>query len=157
MSLHQTIREYIKESMRKRDTLRLDVLRGMLAEFTNEIISLKRKPQEELGDSEALLVIRRLVKQRKDSIEQFNKGNRKDLVKIEEEELKILDAFLPAQLGEDELRKIAEKKVDEFKNSDATVGAIKPNIGLIVGAVIKEAKGNADGNVVKKIVEEILK
>jgi uncharacterized protein len=155
--MHDKIQNLIPDAMRAKDTVRLTTLRGVLSGFTNEAMNLGKKPQDKLADEEALVVIKRLVKQRKDSIEQFKKGGRQDLVENEEAELKILEEFLPTQMSEEEIRKIVKLKIEDLKsNSDASVGAIKPNVGLIVGAVMKEAGGNADGALVKKIVEEIL-
>jgi len=70
MSLHQDIKGQLVGAMRAKDSLRLNVIRGLLASFTNEAVAKKRKPDEELSDEEALSVIGRAVKQRKDSIEQ---------------------------------------------------------------------------------------
>ena len=83
------------EAMKAKDILRLNVIRGLLASFTNEAIAKRRKPDEELSDDEVLIVISRAVKQRKDSIEQFEKGGRKDLVEVEKSELVILETYLP--------------------------------------------------------------
>jgi hypothetical protein len=112
---------------------------------------LKRKPQNKLSDEEAIAVIRRLVKQRKDSIEQFEKGGRNDLADNEKAELKVLEEFLPAQMSEEKIREIALKKKTEMGEIDKT------KIGQFMGAVMKECAGQADGSLVKKIVEEILK
>ena len=85
MSLHKQIKDEIKEAMIKKDAFRLMVLRGISAAFLNEIVA-KKLTIEELPDEDAIAIVRRLVKQRKDSIEQFTKGNRMDLVKAEEDE-----------------------------------------------------------------------
>ena len=90
--LSKQIKEEVKIALLSKDTVRLSVLRGLLAAFTNELVATKRKPQEELSDEEIIAVIRRAVKQRKDSIEQFRKGGREELAKAEEDELKILEA-----------------------------------------------------------------
>ena len=148
--MHEKIQEQIKEALRAKDQVRLTTLRGVLAAFTNEAVALKRKPQDKLSDPEAVAVIRRLVKQRKDSIEQFEKGGRKDLADNEKAELKILEEFLPAQMSEEKLREIVLAKKEETGITD------KSKMGQLMGAVIKETKGEADGALVKKIVEEIL-
>ena len=93
--LHEQIKNGIKEAMMAKDSVRLETYRGMLASFTNELVSKNRKPNEMLADEEALVVITRLSKQRKDSIEQFRKGNREDLVKEEQSQLAILETYLP--------------------------------------------------------------
>lgn len=147
--MHEKITEQIKEALRAKDEVRLTTLRGVLAAFTNESVALKRKPQDKLTDAEATTVIRRLVKQRKDSIEQFEKGDRQDLAENEKAELKILEEFLPAQMPEDQIRKIVKEKIE-------TLGATKEKIGILIGAVLKETAGQADGTMVKRVVEELL-
>lgn len=146
----EQIQEQIKDAMRAKDSVRLTTLRGALSAFTNESVALKRTPQDKLSDAEALTVIRRLVKQRKDSIEQFEKGGRADLAEAEKAELTILEEFLPAQMSEAQIREIALKKKEEMGALD------KAGAGKLMGAIIKEAQGNADSALVKKIVEELL-
>lgn len=150
MSLHIKIKDEIKDAMRAKDTVRLNVLRGMTTAFTNELVSKMRKPQEELSDEDVITVIRRLVKQRKDSIEQFKSGGRDDLAENEEAELTILEIYLPAMMPKDEIRKIAEAKKAELGIED------KSKMGIFMGAVMKELKGKADGGDVKEVVEEML-
>jgi len=146
--LHQQIRDQIKEAMLARDTVRLNTLRGLLSSFTNELVAKKRKPNEELGDEDALDVVRRGVKQRKDSIEQFKAGGRNDLAESEEAELMILQTYLPQMMSRDEIKTIAEAKKQEM-------GADKSKLGQLVGAVMKELKGKADGADVKEVVESL--
>ena len=150
MTLTEKIKADLKVAMLARETVRVITQRGLLAAFVNESVAKKRKPIEELKDDEALAVIKRSVKQHKDSIEQFAKGGRKDLVKEEEAELKILETYLPKMMDEREIRKIAEAVKTKLKISD------KSKIGVFVGAVMKECKGLADGGSVKKIAEELL-
>ena len=149
--MHDRIQNEIPTAMRAKDLVRLTTLRGVLATFTNEAVALKRKPQDKLSDDEAVAVIRRLVKQRKDSIEQFEKGDRQDLADNEKAELKVLEEFLPAQMSEEKIREIVLKKKGEMGEVDKT------KIGQFMGAVMKETKGQADGTLVKKIVEEAKK
>lgn len=132
-----------------KNQVRLTTLRGVLSAFTNESVALKRTPQDKLSDDEAITVIKRLSKQRKDSIEQFEKASRADLADNEKAELKIIEEFLPAQMSEDEVRRIAQVKIAEM-------GADKSKIGQLMGAIMKETKGQADGTIVKKVVEELL-
>ena len=150
MSIHKTIKDGIKDAMVKKDTVRLTVLRSLQAAFTNEMIA-KKIQGDEMPDEEALNVIRRLVKQRKDSIEQFTKGGRNDLAKSEEEEMKILEVFLPQMMSKDEVRKIVEAKIREAGTVD------KAKIGQFMGSVMKDLKGKADGAVVKEMIEELVK
>ncbi|OHA93902.1 MAG: hypothetical protein A3E02_02410 [Candidatus Zambryskibacteria bacterium RIFCSPHIGHO2_12_FULL_38_34] len=152
--MHNQIQEQIKDALRAKDNVRLTTLRGVLAAFTNESLVLKRTPKDKLSDGEAIAVIRRLVKQRKDSIEQFEKGGRKDLADNEKAELKVLEEFLPAQMSEEKIREIVNKILRQAQDDNSP---ILKNKGAFVGTVIKETKGEADGALVKKIVEEIFK
>ena len=148
--MHDTIQSKIKKAMIAKDSVGLTTLRGVLAAFTNESVAKGRTPQDKLPDDEALAVIRRLVKQRKDSIEQFEKAGRTDLSDNEKAELVVLDAFLPAQMSEDKIREIVLKKKEEMGLTDKT------KMGQLMGAVMKEAGPTADGVTVKKLVEEAL-
>ncbi len=147
MTLQQKIQGEIKGAMLAKDKVRLNVLRGLVTAFVNEVIAQKRKPQDDLADEDALNVIRRGVKQRKDSIEQFKAGGRADLVASEEAELTILQTFLPATMNKDDIRAVAEKKRIELGVTD------KSKLGIFMGAVMKELKGKADGADVKEVVE----
>lgn len=147
MSIHKDIQSQIKDAMKAKDTVRLTVIRGLVSAFTNELVAKSRKPDGELTDDEALAVIRRAVKQRKDSIEQFKKGGRQDLVDAESAELPILEKFLPAMMGAEDIRKIVSAKKTELGVTD------KKDIGKLMSAVMKETKGKADGAEVKTIVD----
>ena len=150
MSLHKQIKDEIKDAMIKKDTLRLTVLRNISSTFMNEMIA-KKITSEEISDEDAITIIRRLVKQRKDSIEQFTKGNRLDLVKNEEDEIKILEVFLPKLMEKEEIEKIVKAKIEEVGTIDKT------KMGQFMGSIMKELKGKADGMLVKEIIEELLK
>ncbi len=147
--LHEQIKNGIKEAMLAKDALRLKAFRAMSAAFTNELVAKNRKPQEILKDEEAIAVITKLAKQRKDSIEQFKKGNREDLVKEEQAELNILETYLPKMMDRNEVEKIAKNKKGELKITDAT------KKGMLMSALMKDLKGKADGTLVKEIVESL--
>lgn len=149
MAIAENIAKQIMDALRAKDTVRLNTLRGIKAACVNELVAKRRKPEETLSDEETRVIIKRLVNQRKDSMEQFKKGNRDDLAKAEEAELKILESFLPAMISEEEIRKIAEKKKGELCVSD------RAKIGALIGAVMAQVKGRADGSAVKKIVESL--
>jgi uncharacterized protein len=150
MTLQQTIKEQIKEAMKAKDAVRLGVIKGLVAGFTNELVAMKKMPTDELSDEEVLNVIRRAVKQRKDSIDQFTKGGRADLAESEQAELAILETYLPAQMSKEEVLKIAEAKKAELGVTDKT------KAGLLMSTLMKELKGKADGAVVKQVVDELL-
>lgn len=150
MLLHKQIKDGIKEAMLNKDTLRLTVLRNISSTFMNEMLA-KKITTPELTDEDAIAIIRRLVKQRKDSVEQFTKGNRMDLVKNEQDEMKILEAFLPKMMERDEIEKIVKAKI-------ASAGLIdKTKLGQFMGGIMKELKGKADGMLVKEILEGLVK
>lgn len=150
--MHKQIKELIKEAMRSRDQVRLDVLRGLNALFMNELISLK-STDEFLPDEKVLSIIKKSIKQRKDSIEQFEKGGRQDLVQKEKSELTVLESFMPKQMSYDEVLNIVRERVNTLKSQ----GQIDPkSSGKIVGLMMKELSSKADGADVKKAVEEVL-
>ena len=147
--LHEQIKNEIKEAMKARDEIRLATVRSVSATMTNELVAKRMKPDEMLSDEEVLAVIKRLVKQRQDSIEQFRAGDREDLASAEEAELNILKVYLPAQMSIEQIRSIAEAKKAEMGVTDKT------KLGILVGAVMKATAGQADGNVVKEVVESL--
>ena len=149
MSLHQTIRDQIKESMKAGDKVRLEVMRGLVTAFTNELVAQKRTPQDVLTDEEALSVISRLSKQRKDSIEQFTKGGRMDLVEEETKQLAILSEYLPEMMGKEDIEKIAKNKKEELGLSDPS------KKGVLMSSLMKDLKGKADGTMVREVVDQL--
>ena len=139
------------DAMKARDVVRTNVLRGLMASFTNEAVAKKRKPDEELSDEEVLVVIGRAVKQRKDSIEQFEKGGRADLAGVEKSELAILETYLPTQMSRDEIIMYVKDKLANPTTLEATRG----NKNQFIGFVMKELKGRADGALVKEVTFSI--
>lgn len=136
------------EAMKAREATKLSVLRGLMASFTNELVAKKRKPDEELGDEDALSVISRAVKQRKDSIEQFEKGNRQDLADVEKAEMAILETYLPAQMSQEEVESFINDKITK-ENPE------KDKKNQFMGLVMKELKGRTDGSVVKEALDKV--
>lgn len=150
MTIHETLKKSIPDAMRAKDETRLRTLRSLVSAFTNEVVAKKRKPDEFLTDDEALVVLKRAANERKDSIEQFEKAERNDLAEPEKEELVIIESFLPEQMSEAEIEKIVKAKIAELGVSS------KADAGKLIGAVMKEVKGKADGNAVKSVVERAL-
>jgi len=148
--LHQQIKEEVKKATLEKNPLKLNVIRGLVAAFINELVTKRRKPDEILTDDEALAVIRRAAKQRQDSIKQFTAGGRADLAAAETAELEIIKTYLPAELSEKEITKLVQKKITELGITD------KKYIGKLIGALMKELSGRADGKIVKKIAEKLL-
>ncbi len=148
--LHEQIKSEIKQTMLAKEEIKLSVVRGLVAAFTNELVAKKRKPDEMLSDEEALAVIRRQAKQREDSITQFRAGGREDLASREEAELKILQTYLPALMPREEIKKLALAKQAQLSITD------KSKAGALMAALMKDLKGQADGADVKTVVDEIL-
>jgi len=152
MTLHQTIKEQIKDALRAKDTIRLDTLRGLNALALNEMMS-GNIAGDFLADDKVMALIKRSVKQHKDSIEQFEKGGRTDLVSKEKSELIILESFMPAMMSLDEVRIIVRTRIDALKSQ----GTFDPKAtGKIVGMLIKELAGKADGMMVKQAIDELV-
>lgn len=146
--LKETISNDLKKALKEKNELVLLVLRGVASEIHNKEIERKR---EELTEEDILSVLMGEAKKRKDAIMEFKKGAREDLAKKEEEELEILKKYLPEQMGEDQIREEAKKIIEE-------VGAVGPqDTGSVMGALMPKLKGKTDGNVVNKIVGELLK
>lgn len=137
--------------MKAREEPRLTVLRGLLSLCTQELTATKRTPQDMLSDDEVLALIKRSVKQRKDAADQFRKGGREDLAQNEEAEALILSEYLPQMASFEEIETTTKALAEKLDITDPA------KAGILVGAVIKELKGRADGAVVKEIVERILK
>ncbi len=124
--------------MLTKDAVRLMVTRGLTAAFVNELMSKRRRPDEELNDDEALAVIRRAAKQRLDSIQQFAAGGRDDLVAAERAELEIIKNYLPAEMPEMEIEKLVAAKIKELGING------KKDLGQLIGALMKELSGRAE-------------
>ena len=151
--IHKTIKDGIKDAMRAKEALRLEVLRGLNALFMNELIALG-STDEFLSDDKALALVKRSAKQRKDSIEQFEKGGRADLADKEKAELVILNSFLPTMMSRTEIQHVVGKHIESLKASgvfDAKAG------GKLTGMIMKELSGKADGADVKAVIDEMLK
>lgn len=148
--LHEDLRVALKEAMKAKDEVRLRTVRSLITACTNELVATGRKPQDMLDDAGVLAVVKRLAKQRRDSIEQFVAGGREDLAAIEREELPILESYLPQMMSRDEIRPVAKAKLEALGVTD------KSKIGIAVGAVLKELAGKADGADVKAVLEELL-
>ncbi|NQV00696.1 MAG: GatB/YqeY domain-containing protein [Parcubacteria group bacterium] len=163
MSIKETIQLNIKKAMTEKNALIVSVLRMIMAAVFNkekEKRAKLSKNEEELEkldelskltNEEILEVISSEAKKRKDSIEQYEKGDRNDLAEQEKKELEILMEYMPEQMNEDEIRKIVKSKIEELGISGPQ------ETGKVMGAVMPEFKGKADGNIVNKIVQEELR
>jgi uncharacterized protein YqeY len=146
MTIVDTVRAEMTTAWKAGDTARRDALRLMVSALDNGRIAARH----ELSDEESIQVLQREAKQRRDSIEEFEKGGREDLAEKERGELEIIEGYLPAQMGEDELREIVRATVEE-------VGAAGPgDLGKVMGPLMGKLAGRADGKVANQIVRELL-
>jgi hypothetical protein len=148
--LAKKIRTDMTAAMKAKDSLRVDTLRGALAAFTNELVAKGRKPTEELDDKDAVTVLKRLGKQRKEAADVYQKGGRTELAQKELSELKIIEGYLPQMASREEIGKVARAKKEEM-------GVDASGMGKLTGAVMKEFAGRADGNDVKEVVADLFK
>jgi len=146
--IHEKLKEDVKSAMRAKETLRLSAIRSLLAMATNELLA-KKSSADILDDDSMNTLIKRAVKQRKDSIEQFKAGGRKDLADAEEAELKLLEVYLPQMASREDVERVAKAKKAELGITDRT------KIGQLTGIVMKEFKGNVDGNLVKSVLDSL--
>ena len=146
--MQEKIKAEIKPAMIAKDTVRLGTLRMMLAAFTNELVTQGRPPTDPLSDEDCMKVIKRLSKQRKDSIDQFIAGGRPELAEDEKAELAVIEGFLPTQMTEEEIvkrvtAKLAESPLDPTKK------------GQFIGSMMKELGDTADGSIVKAVIDRL--
>ncbi len=146
MSLKEQFSADLKDAMRQRDDRRRDVLRFTLAAFHNAEIAARK----ELSDDDALAVLSKEGKRRQESIEEFRKAGRQDLVDKEEAELVILSPYLPQQLSRDEI-------IASVREVIAQTGASGPkDFAKVMPAVMQQLRGRADGRAVNEMVRELL-
>ncbi len=142
----ETFRTELTEAVRARDAFRRDTLRLIIAAVDNARIAA----QHELTDDEVLRVLRREARQRRDSIEEYQRGNRPDLVAQEQAELDFIEGYLPAALSDDEIRTAAATVVAEVQASGPG------DIGKVMGPLLKRLGDRADGRRANEVVRELL-
>ena len=147
MSIFEQVSTEMKVAMKAREADRLKALRGIRAGF---ITAMKEDGSDSLSDEACLTVLRRLSKQRKDSIDAYNNASRPELAAEEQAELDIIDAFLPALADEAQTRQWVQEAVD------ATGATSMKEMGRVMGHVMKNHRGDVDGNLTKKITQELL-
>ena len=148
MNLEQKIMAEMKEAMKAKDEAGLRALRGIKA----EIIKAKTEPGAggQVSEEAEIKMLQKMVKQRKDALEIYQQQNRADLVQKEQEEINVIEKFLPAQLNEEELKKELQEIILE-------TGAASPaDMGKVMGAATKKLAGRADGKAISAAVKELL-
>jgi uncharacterized protein YqeY len=146
MSLAERLNEDMKQAMKSQDKFKLSVIRMVRSSIKNLEIDLKRA----LDDNEVLDVLGREIKQRKDSLQEFEKAGRDDLADNLKAELVILAEYQPQQLTEDEVKAIVQETIEQVGASS------KADMGKVMTALMPKVKGRADGKIVNQFVQQLL-
>jgi len=146
MTLAERLNEDLKQAMKDQDKLKLSVLRMIRAAIKNQEIERKRA----LDDSELIDVLSREIKQRKDSLQDFEKAGRADLAEQVTAEIEIISAYLPKPLTEEEVTALVQQTIQE------TGASSKADMGKVMAALMPKVKGRADGKLVNQIVSQQL-
>jgi uncharacterized protein YqeY len=146
MALEQEIMSQMKEAMKAKDEATLRGLRAIKA----ALLLLKTSGTETISEQDELKMLQKLVKQRQDSLEIFRQQNRADLAQKEEEEIKVIEQFLPQQLNPDELKSVVSGVIEEVGAKDLQ------DLGKVMAAATKKLAGQADGKMISACVKELL-
>lgn len=146
MRLVERLTDDMKQAMKNKDKLKLSVIRMVKSAIKNEEINQSK----ELSDDEVLTVLTRELKQRRDSLQEFEKAGRDDLAAASRDEIAVLMEYMPEQLGEEDIRKLVAEAVEQ------TGASSKKDMGKVMGVLMPKVKGRADGALVNKVVQELL-
>ena len=150
MGLKEQIGEDIKTAMKAKDKIRLETVRGIKKAILEKEVALRPKGQDSLTEEQEIELLAQQAKQRRDSIEQYQKAGREDLAEKEQQELAIIETYLPEQLNAQELEEIVDKIIVD-------VGATSPkDLGKVMGTAMKQLKGKADGKKIQEMVKSKL-
>ena len=141
-----TLRKDMFEASKARDIGRADILKMAMASIKNQEVEIQR----DLDDDEVFAVLRKESKKIADSIEQFKRMGRDDLLEKEQYQFEVLESYLPQLMSRDDIEAVVEKKVADLGVSSVT------EMGKVMGVVMNELKGKADGGLVKDIVQKVL-
>ena len=147
MGLREQIREDMKEAMKAKEMDKLNAIRMIQAAFKNREIELR---PNDISEEELVGVLKKLAKQRKESIETYTAANRKDLADNEAKELKLIEAYLPAQMDRAQIEKIVAQVIAE------TGAKSQKEMGAVMKAVIAKTAGQADNKIVSELVKSKL-
>ncbi|OGL46913.1 MAG: glutamyl-tRNA amidotransferase [Candidatus Schekmanbacteria bacterium RBG_16_38_11] len=146
MNLKEKLMSELKDSMKQGNKSKVSVIRLLLSSIKNKEID----KMGELSDGDMMTILSQAAKIRREAIEGFEKGNRDDLVQKEKEELEIIGTYLPVQISEERLREIVKEVILEVSATSAK------DIGKVMKALMPKIRGQADGKVVNKIVQQAL-
>lgn len=148
MELEDKIKEDLKDAIRNKDSATRDVLRFLTSDIKNEMIRIRS--ERELEEKDVLAVVKKNIKSRKDSVEQFTQGGREDLAAAEQAEIAILEKYMPEEMSEAEVEAIVKRVLANLAGDQAK------NFGMVMKGVMQETDGRADGALVSKIVKKTL-
>lgn len=151
MSIKDQILTDIKKAMKAKDSDQLRVLRSIKSKLMEKEISERKGGEgDEISDEQATEVLLKAAKQRRESIEQFEEGGRTDLAEKEKTELDVIESYLPEMMSEEEVRNAVKQKIEELGASTMS------DMGKVMGVLMNELKGKAEGSTVSKVVKEEL-
>jgi uncharacterized protein len=150
MSIKDSILNDLKEAMKARQADRLRVLRSLKSKILEKEISERTGGEGVITDEQTVDVLMKAAKQRKESIDQFEQGGRKDLADKEKEELAVIETYLPKMMSEEEIRTAVKKEIEKSGASGLA------DMGKMMGIMMSKMKGKADGSVVSRVVKEEL-
>ncbi len=150
MSLKARIDEDIKTAMKAKDKMRLETVRSIKKAILEKEIALRPQGKDSLNEEQEIELLAQQAKQRRDSIEQYQKASREDLAEKESQELAIIETYLPTQLSEEEINTVVDEII-------ATVGATSAkDLGKVMGTAMQQLKGKADGKKIQELVKKKL-
>ena len=151
MKIVDKIEQSLKESIKNKDHVRTLTLRSVISLIKQKEIEKRTQDKKDVTDEEITLILNKMVKQRREAIELYKKGERKDLVEKEDTELKIIQEYLPKQLSEEEIIKICLQTIENLEAKSLK------DVGKVIGTIKSKYKGSVDLSIVGKIVKDKLK
>lgn len=151
MKIVDKIDQSLKDSIKSKEQERTLTLRSIISLIKQKEIEKRTQDKKDVTDEDIALILNKMVKQRREAIELYKKGERKDLVEKEVKELNIIQEYLPKQLSEEEIIKICEQTIENLQAKSLK------DVGKIIGSIKSKYKGSVDLSIVGKIVKEKLK
>ena len=148
--IKEKIADDLKEAMRARDKVRLRTLRALRAALMEKEIEKRGSEEDTLSEEQELRVLQKQAKQRREAIEQYEKADRSDLVEKEQEELEVIEEYLPRQLEDEEIREVIREVIDD------TGASSMQDMGAVMGPAMQRLRGRADGQRVQELVRSAL-
>ena len=150
MDIKEAVLQDLKKAMKAKDADRLRVLRSLKAKLLEKEISERSGGEGDISNEQAVEVLMKAAKQRRESIEQFEQGGREDLADAEKAELEVIESYLPKMMDDDEIREAVKAHIEKTGASGMS------DMGKVMGAMMGSLKGKAEGSAVSRIVKEEL-